>query len=121
MSASLSQAVVLYAVAVGLICAGAALLGRLRPRPVGAGLVLLEVAVLGQALLDGAALLRGQHGSAVVTNVGYLLTSAAVLPIVASAVRLDPGRWGSAALAVGCLVLAVVSVRLHQTLGTADG
>ena len=34
-------------------------------------------------------------------------------------VAADPGRWGSAALAVGCVVLAVVALRMHQTSGVA--
>ena len=121
MSDSFGLTVVLYALALAAACAGAAVLGRRRPRMVGAGLVLLEAAVIGQGVLDGVALLRGQHGTEVATNLGYLLTSPAILPVTASAVRLDPGRWGSAALAVGCLVLAVVSLRLRQTLGTAGG
>ena len=49
---------------------------------------------------------------------GYLLTSLIVLPVTAATMRMDAGRWGSSALAVGCVMLAVVSVRLHQTLGS---
>ena len=121
MAGSLGLTVVLYSLALALVLAVVAVGGRRRPSAAGAGLVVLEAAALGQGLFDVADLLRGRHGPEVVTTLGYLLTSLAVLPVCASAVRMDAGRWGSAGLAVGCLLLAVVSIRLHQTLGTSRG
>lgn len=119
MSRSLGLTIILYALAVAGVCAFAAVTGRRRSPSVNVGLVLLELAAMVQAALDGLQLIRGQHGPDVATNVGYLITSLIVLPFTCAAVRLDPGRWGSAALAVGCVLLAVVSLRLHQTLGSA--
>jgi hypothetical protein len=111
-SRSLGLAIVLYSLALAAICAGMAATNARRSPVVGAGLALVELTAIIQGLLDALALVRGQHGSEVATNTGYLLTSVAILPLTASAVRLDPGRWGSAGL-------AVVSIRLQQTLGSA--
>ncbi|SOD70906.1 hypothetical protein SAMN05892883_0537 [Jatrophihabitans sp. GAS493] len=118
---SLNLATILYAVGLALWCLICAVGNRPRPPAFVAALIVLEVGVVLQALLDVAALLRGDHGDDVATNVGYLITSVLILPVTALAVRMDRGRWGSAALAVGCLLLAVVSARLLQTLGATDG
>ncbi|MFI7588697.1 hypothetical protein ACIB24_16625 [Spongisporangium articulatum] len=116
---SLGLTTLLYALGLGAALAGTAVRGRPRPPALVAGLGMLELAVVVQGVLDGVALVSGDHGPEVATNVGYLLTSVAVLPICATGVRWDDGRWGNAALAVGCLLVAVVSVRLHVTLGTS--
>ena len=119
MSPVFSLTVIVYALGIAGVCALAAITGRPRPRAVTAGLVILETSVLVQAVLDGVDVLRGRHGGDMATHVGYLLASVAIIPLTVATVRFDPGRWGSAALAVGCIVLAVVSLRLHQTLGAA--
>ncbi len=117
MTRSLSLTIILYALGVALICVVVALAGRPRPPAVTVALVIAEVAAAGQALVDGARLVGGRHGPEVAANVGYLVTSLIVLPVAVAAVRLDPGRWGSVAVAIGCLLLSVVSIRLHQTIG----
>ena len=119
MSPVFGLTVILYALGLAGAYGIAAVGGHLRSRAVVPALAILELSVLVQAWLDAAAVLRGRHGPEVATHVGYLLTSVAVLPITVAAVRLDSGRWGSTALAVGCVLLAVVSLRLHQTLGVA--
>jgi hypothetical protein len=81
---------------------------------------MLQVGAVGYAALDGIALLRSDHGPGTITNAGYLLTAVAVLPVTATVVELDRGRWGNAAFGIGCLLLAVVSFRMHQTLGALD-
>lgn len=78
---------------------------------------MVELAVVVQAGLDVLGLARGDRPGSLATHVGYLVTSVALLPIAAGAVQLDEGRWGNAGLAIGCVLVAVVSVRLHQTLG----
>ena len=118
MSASLGLTIVLYALALAAIGAGVALSGRPRPPAFALAVGTLEIALIGQALLDVLALADGRAAN-VATNLGYLLTSLAVLPICAGSVRFDTGRWGTAALAVGCVLVVVVTLRLHQTAGSA--
>jgi hypothetical protein len=117
---SLGITAILYAVAVAAVCSGCAVLGRCRPRSVGVALVTLELVAVVLAALDAADVLRGGHGPGLSTHVGYLVTSLVVIPATAATVKTDHGRWASAAVAVGCLVQAVVSLRLHQTLGSPD-
>jgi hypothetical protein len=116
MSAVFEATVIVYALGIAAVCTASAIAGRPRPRPVTPGLVILGLSAVTQAVVDVVALARGQHSPSMATHLGYLLTSVAVMPITAYAVRLDPGRWGSAALAVGCVLLTVVSLRLHQTV-----
>ena len=115
MSASFGLTVIVYAAGLAVLLGGWAITGRDRPPAVLAGLVFLELATLVQGGLDVGAL-AGSAQAETGVNVAYLLTSVVLLPVSAAAVRLDTGRWGSAAHAVGCALLAVVSVRLHQTL-----
>jgi FtsH-binding integral membrane protein len=113
---SLNITIVVYAAALALWCVASALRNRPRSPTFTAGLLVLEFAVALQAVFDVVELTRGQHDE-VATNLGYLLTSLILLPVTAAAVRMDRGRWGSAALAVGCVLVAVVSIRLQVTLG----
>jgi hypothetical protein len=118
-TAALRLTVIVYALGVMVVCTWSAVTGRARPSIVTAALAMLEIGVLGQALVDAIAVAQGRHGSELAVHLGYLATSVIVVPVAAASVRLDPRRWGSAALAIGCAVLAVVSLRLDQTLGHA--
>jgi hypothetical protein len=120
-SAVLSVTVIAYALGVACVCAFSALSGRRRPRAVLVALLIVQSGVVVQAVLDGLALGRGVGGDEVAINVGYLITSLVILPVTAVSVRMDEGRWGSVALAVGLVLVAVVSLRLHQTLDAARG
>jgi hypothetical protein len=113
---SFALSVLFYAMAIAAVCAARAATGTRRSPALVASLVVLEVVTIIQALADGLALLRGDHGPNVLTNLGYLIVSLLVLPVTIASVRADPGRWGSAATALGAVVLAVVSLRLHATL-----
>ncbi len=113
---SLGLAAILYAAALALWCVTSMAANRRRAASFTVALGVLEVAVIGLAILDASNLIGGQHGSEVATNIGYLITLVAILPVTAAVVRLDPGRWGSAALAIGCLLVIVVAIRLQQTL-----
>jgi FtsH-binding integral membrane protein len=115
---SFNLSVIGYALALAAICAMASLGGRPRRPAVSAALGFLQIAVVVAALLDVIRLVRADEGAQVVTNLGYLVTSVIVLPVIATAVRMDLGRWGNAAAAVGCVLLAVISLRLHQTVGS---
>lgn len=119
MGAAFSLAIVLYALCVAVACAVTALRGRSRSPLIGPMLILIEFCLLAQAAVDLVHLAAGPRPAELATHVGYLAASVIVLPAAAASVRLEGNRWGSAALAVGCVVAAVVSIRLHQTLGTA--
>ena len=113
----LAEATVLYAVAVSLVCLFFTASGRARPRVLAAALVLVAVAAAGTSLLGAVSLLRGPRPVELATHLGYLVTAPLVLPVTASSVADLPGRWQSAAFAVGALVLAVVLVRVVATGG----
>ena len=93
--------------------------GRPRPRPFSGALVVLEVAVVGVVVMDAVHLLTGPNPADPATHLGYLLVAPLIIPAAAAAVRMDRSRWGSAALAVGCLVQFVVTLRLFQTSAVA--
>jgi hypothetical protein len=115
MTTTFGLTVIVYAVGVAAVCALCAVAGRGRPTAVTPALAIVQISVVVQAVLDLAVLAGGAPSGQLAVHVGYLLVSLAILPIAAAMVRLDPGRWGSAALALGCVVVAVVSLRLHQT------
>lgn len=117
MIAGLGLTVVLYAAGVGLVCAIAAARAHPRPALVVPGLMVLEIALALQVASDLVVGLHRHRPPSLATHLGYAIASLVVLPAAAGSTRLDESRWGSASLAVGSLVAAIVSVRLHQTLG----
>ena len=114
--AGFSLAIVVYALGVAAVCAVTAVHGRQRSALIVPALILIEVCLLGQAVFGVAHLAGGPRPAELATHLGYLGASVTVLPAAAASVRLEEHRWGSTALAVGCVVAAVVSIRLHQTL-----
>ena len=118
MSDSLTVAIALYAI--GL--AAWAGLAAVRDVPAGpgfrGGLVVLELALVGQALGALASLALGHHAREPATYLGYLAASVLILPVTVPSAR-SGSRWDAAVLAVVCVALAVVSVRLRATWGGA--
>lgn len=82
-----------------------------------ASLTLLAAVAVIVCVADAIHTLGGAQPPEVATHWGYLATAPLILPATAGAVHLDGDRWGSAAMAVGCLILAVVLVRLAATSG----
>jgi hypothetical protein len=107
--------VIAYAAGVATVCALCAVVGCTRPSAITPALAIVQLSVVVQAVLDLAVLVGGAPSGEFAVHIGYLLVSLAILPIAIAMVQLDPNRWGSAALALGCVVVAVVSLRLHQT------
>lgn len=91
-----------------------ALLRRAGGPSLAIGIVALEVAVLGMAGLAAVLLIQGPRPSEVVTFIGYAVVSLVVLPVAVQWARAEPGRVGNGVLAVGCLTVAVMSVRMGQ-------
>lgn len=98
-------------------------------------LLMLEVMLLLRAGLELAGLVRaggfGRGYAEPVVHAGYLVASVAVLPLVLAVTRLPPapghggpdtdaGRaresaWDGAVAVVGCLAVAVVTIRMNST------
>lgn len=108
-----------FTITVGCLCAAVVVLGlvaagRYRWRRIVPALLLVQVAVLGQAVLDVIGLLAGRRPAETVTHLAYLATSLAVLPAATAAAR-DDDRWSGVLTGVALVVLAVVVVRLTTT------
>lgn len=118
---ALSLAITVTCGAAGLAVFGAALLSRYRWRAALPTVILLETALLIQAILDIAGLLGGHHPAEPATHLAYLVTSLAVLPVAGSQVVRDDGRWAGILLAVALIALAIIVVRLQTTWRPAGG
>lgn len=67
------------------------------------------------ALIGFGALGNGTHPDSVETFVGYLASSALVMPVALLSVREDRGPWSSGVVAVAALATAVIAVRIMMT------
>ena len=120
----------LTALALALVAAGAPLLPAAR-----AGVVVLELLLVVQAVLDVVSLARGHRPVDPGTHAGYLVASVVLLPVLvarrprstpagpvpgsADAGDRPPGRVTQLADAVAVAATAVVSVRLRVTWAAA--
>lgn len=77
------------------------------------GLAVVELALLVQ-LVVAIVLLQSHQVAQFWTFVGYLAASLIVLPIGAVWALAERTRWGSVVLAVACLVVPVLVLRLNQ-------
>ncbi|GLY03550.1 MULTISPECIES: hypothetical protein [Actinoplanes] len=68
--------------------------------------VLLGVAVAG--------LLTGEQPSDTTTYIGYMITTIGFGPTALVLAKMEPTRFGSLILGIGCLVLPVLVLRLQQ-------
>jgi hypothetical protein len=75
--------------------------------------VVAVVAVIG--LFDGS---RPAETS---TFAGYLITLVAFMPTAYVLARMEPTRWGTLILGIGCLVLPVLVLRLQQIASVTGG
>ncbi|MFJ1762946.1 hypothetical protein ACIOD2_21725 [Amycolatopsis sp. NPDC088138] len=96
----------------GLFALVTAALGRYRWPPWRPLAVLIELALLTQAI---AGLLSTHHPAEPGTHVAYLLISLAVLPAALAWGARDTTRSAGALLAVALLTLAVLMIRLQTT------
>lgn len=119
----LTIAVAAAAVLLGVWCAFAAV----RNQPVKdwhyAGMAVVTLLTLVQ-LAVGAVLLAGGDrpgGDSTAVFVAYLVSVAACVPLVALVALGERSRWGSATVAAGALLLAVLELRLHDVWGGGLG
>ncbi|MGA8114824.1 MAG: hypothetical protein WCA46_14255 [Actinocatenispora sp.] len=104
-----------------LVVAAWAVTGRYRVRAALSLLGLLELVLLGQAVLDVVGLARGHRPGEAATHVAYLVASLAVFPAVASQAGRDGDRWAAGLLSVALLVEAVIVVRMQATWRSTGG
>jgi hypothetical protein len=82
-------------------------------------LLALLVAVLVVTAVIG--LFDGSRPGDTVTFAGYLLTTIAFAPVAFVLARMEPTRWGTLILGIGCLVLPVLVLRLQQIASVTHG
>jgi hypothetical protein len=101
-----------------LLAAAWCLVTTLRKRAIGIGeLIAMGVAqslVMAQIVISVVHLAQGQRPHELVTFVGYLIAIFLILPVAGVLARLEPTRWGALIATIGCLVVAVLIVRLDQ-------
>jgi hypothetical protein len=77
-------------------------------------LVVVQVAVLVQAVLALVRMGGGARPVELATFVGYLATAVLVMPLAVMLSFMERTRWGSVIVAVAALVVAILTVRLQQ-------
>ncbi|UGY90434.1 hypothetical protein [Streptomyces gobiensis] len=86
------------------------------------GMAVVTVLALLQLVVGVVWLARGQEPSdSSVIFVSYLLGAAAAVPAVGFLSLAERTRWGSATVAAGAVVLAVLEVRLYDIWGGGGG
>jgi hypothetical protein len=74
----------------------------------------VEVALLAQLVVGIVQLVGTDRDVSGPFFVGYLIGSLIILPIGALWALAESSRWGAGALAIACLVIPVVELRLHD-------
>ena len=107
----LATGVVVAALVLALVAFAAAALDRLPPRVHLLSLIALQLVLVAQAVI---ALFRlGGWDGRLGELLGYLAVSVVVLPGGMALVVEERSRWGTLVLAVACLTVAVVTMRLQ--------
>ena len=116
MSPATLQVVVLYLALVAVL-AGVAAAGVRCGAAVRAGVVIGELLLVGQALLAVISYARGHRPGEPATNLGYLVVSLVLLPLLAGRAlgEGEPSRSHYVVVGLACAVTIVVVLRLHAT------
>lgn len=91
--------------------------GRAPDRAQFAGLVVLQIGVLAMSVIAVVALFGGARPAELETFAGYLVTMVCWPAVAFVLGRMEPTKWGSVTIAVGCLVIPVLVLRLEQIWG----
>jgi len=112
--APLAYVIIAGAVGLGVWCLVSGARGRYLNQPQYSGLLLLAAAVLVQCIVAAVRLVAGERPSDVITFVGYLFTTALLMPAGVWLTRAEPTRWGSVIAGSASLVVAVLTFRCLQ-------
>ena len=114
MYAPLALAIMLASLVVGAWCFVPVTQDRFLGRSHLYLIIVLELAVVVQAVIATIRLIAGDHPVELVTFIGYLLTSVLFLPAALSLSFMERTRWGSVIAGSAALVVAVLTLRLQQ-------
>ncbi|WP_020391787.1 hypothetical protein [Kribbella catacumbae] len=73
----------------------------------------VEVALLAQLVVGIVQLVGTDRDVSGPSFIGYLIGSLLILPIGALWALAESSRWGAGALAIACIVIPVIELRLH--------
>lgn len=116
MTAGLQLTLIVYALGTGTWFAGLAVANRAASPTATAALAVLEVGLVIQAAIDVARILVDHRPAQLGVHLAYLATSLVIVPMSSGGLRLPGRRAVGAAMAACCAILAVVCIRLDQTL-----
>ncbi|MQA15904.1 MAG: hypothetical protein GEV09_17645 [Pseudonocardiaceae bacterium] len=112
-------------IAAALVMAGWTVLLALRHRRPGwmtlGGVAVAELAAVVQLVVAVVLLVVGQRPDALAAFLGYHVVALLVLPAAVAWSLAERSRWSPGVIAVGCLALAVMTVRMQQIWQTAGG
>lgn len=74
----------------------------------------IELALLAQLVVGIVQLVNTDQNVSGVLFIGYLIGSLIVLPLGALWALAESSRWGAGALAVACLVIPVLELRMYE-------
>lgn len=101
-----------------LLLAGWCLVSTFRDRPMVVphliAMGVLELLLIGQAVVATVAMVGGETPEELAVFVGYLATVVLVPPACVVWGLMERSRWGPAVIAFACLILPVMMVRLQQ-------
>lgn len=117
MSGALNLAVIIASLALAAWAGIAGFRDRAPDRVQFIGLIVLQAGVLVMGVLAGVALLRGERPAELETFAGYVVTTVCWPAVAFVLGRMEPTKWGSVTIAVGCLVMPVLVLRLEQIWG----
>ena len=110
----LLTALMIVALLIGAWCFVAAARDRWIGRPHLVGLVVVEAALLAQAIVAVVRIAGGERPEEFATFLGYLVTSVVVLPLAVALSFMERTRWGAVIAGAGAVVVAVLTLRLQQ-------
>ncbi len=117
MSGALNLAIIIASLAVAAWAGFAGFRDRAPDLAQFAGLGVLQVGVVAMGVVSAVALLNGERPAELETFVGYIVTTVCFPAVAFVLGRMEPTRWGSVTIAVGCLVIPVLVLRLEQIWG----
>jgi hypothetical protein len=82
--------------------------------PLLAVLGVIEVGLLAQLVIGIVQLVQTSRDVSGPFFIGYLVGSLLILPIGALWALAESSRWGAGALAIACLVIPILELRLHE-------